>query len=326
MQKIYILIISLFSFLYFAVSPAYAQQISMGIVPSQQEIIIKPGKTVAIPYVIKNFGDPVNFKLKVIKLSSKDVHGNMSVSEITNDDLIFSVENEEPQFNTPFLLRTNEIQNIQLSIQVPENMPEKSYVYAFIAESDPTITQEGSSKIALKGSVASPLYITVSTTEETEKDTKLHSFKLFPSYQFSLFGEDFNVIESNQPIVADLIVENNGSFFDKTEALITFGKPNEQTTTYKSQLTRVLPYSKKLLQVEGTDICKKIKQTKQLCDDHTLVLEGKSIGNYMLKVNSHNQAQVIRFIVFPVKYMVYFFSLLAITIFILLLTKYIKKM
>jgi len=247
-----------------------AQQVSLSLSPPLIQAVIKPGKAILIAYSLENSGDPTILTVKVVSFEPKDNYGNIHLKDQAEGPVRFSLDNANLTLNQPFFLKTKESQQLLLRIRVPEGAPEGDYYYSLLAETTPSIGQEGTTSTQAKATIAANILVTVSQTGMVEIKPKIVLFQVLSKLKWKIF-DSFSQI----PLV--LMVENQGKNLIVPEGKIQLRGLFGTKADYEVVQKNILSQSQRL--VEATPSAEFSKQPA------SLVLSGFFLGPYKLSAN-----------------------------------------
>lgn len=198
-----------------------AQQVSLGVSPPLLEMHIKPGKSVLIAYTLENRGDPVVLKSYVLPFEAKDSNGNIRIKPTFEGPIRFSLDNSLMKLNQPYVLKTNDSQQLLLRIRVPEGAPEGDYYYTLLSETQAPPVTEGITSGRAKASIGSNILVTVTGTGVVDIKGAVSLFDVIPRFRFSFGGKIYNIVDSSDQVPVVMVLANKGRNFMKPQGNIT---------------------------------------------------------------------------------------------------------
>lgn len=316
MKKFFIYIIVLICVTRYTlnVTRVYAQQVSLSISPPLLETVIKPGKSILIAYTIGNAGDPVVLKSTILPFEPKNNQGNVFIKPEFSGPIRFNLDNSDLQLEQSFFLKTGQMQQLLLRIRVPEGTPETDYYYTLLVESEPPPTTEGIASSRAKATIGSNILISVTQLGSMEVQGKIASFQVKPRWQINLFGNKYNLVDSNDSVPVIFIVENTGKNLVKPAGEITLVGNFGEKARYPILSQNILANSQRLMLTDPP---------QDLNKPYTLMLSGFLIGKYNLSTAIHLGDNAINlyatdsFIALPLKIILAIIIIIAIAIFVL---------
>lgn len=185
--------------LMFSAKLTFAQQTSISLSPSLNQLAIKPGQSANLNYKLTNSGDPNIVKLKVEPFENKD-----------SQAIEFDILDNELDLNGSLFLKNLESKEVLLNLRVPVDTQEKDYYFKVTAEAQPQPSEEGSINIRAKTSLQSLLLITVTESGQIEIKPKISLFEVVPGRKIELFGQRLNFFNSFEKIPITMTIQNNG--------------------------------------------------------------------------------------------------------------------
>ncbi len=200
--------------------PAHAQEVTLSVTPSTQEIVSRPGQSFTVQYVVSNLGDPQQVSIKVISLVPQ-ADGTMQVTSKFSGPLQLSLLNEDVHLSEPFFLRGNEKKVLSLSIQVPQVIQEKDYYIGLVAQSQAPPTNEGTITTRAQLGVVSNLAISVTSDGSLETKPKLVAFQLDTNKSLNLFGKKYSLVLTGDTVPLIFEVANQGRHLIKAQGNVS---------------------------------------------------------------------------------------------------------
>lgn len=283
------------------VTSANAQQVSLSLSPPLMEVLIKPGKSIMLAYRLKNSGDPVIVKTKVLPLEPRGNDGGIEIKQEFSGPIRFSLTNANLEIEQPFFLKTKDSQQLLLDIRVPEGAPEGDYYYTFLAETQPAPGLEGATGSQAKAAIGSNLLITVTKTASVEIKSKIAIFDVLPRIKFKILDRTVNIADSNDKIPVILIVDNNGKNLIKPEGKILLRGNFGERADFDIVPQNILSQSQRLTVATPSAEMEAKKP-------NSLVLSGFFIGSYKLSTSltfgegSSNLFASVSFIALPFRF------------------------
>lgn len=326
----FIVIIALL--IYFSPRSIYAQQISLSFDTPIQHIKIKPSKVVTTSYRFTNSGDPTTVKFKIIKIKQKDTLGNIEIAQLSKQEILFKINNENIDFNQPIFMRSKESKDISLSIFAPDKLILQDYSYALLAETDPQPTLEGSTNIRIKEGLGAYIFVTVTDKEWIEEKGAISLFAIKTRFTLPFSNMRLFIGNKNDTIPLYLSAENQSDTYLQAAGTIqlTQQKKNKKIPieSYSLPPQMIFAHTQRLL------------QTSFLCDDlngkiceepPSLLVKVKSIGFYNLTAtlsfdgNKTFQYAHLNFLIIPFWELIAIFCTIIALCIIFLLLRNTKK-
>jgi len=250
-------------------SPVSAQQLSLSLTPSLNELAIKPGQSVVLKYKFTNIADPSIVTFRILPFEPRDILGNIGIKTSLQNPISFELKDEIIKLDEAFFLKNSASQEILLRVSVPENASEKDYYFVLLAESQPPPPQEGVANVRAKVLVGSNLLITVTKEGQVEILPKISLFEVIPKNKITLFGSKLNLFDSFDKIPAVLVVENKGKNLIKPRGEIALKGSLWQSKKFLILPQTVLAESQRLIKIDSQP-------------DKSLLLSGFFLGSYQL--------------------------------------------
>ncbi|MFZ5366534.1 MAG: hypothetical protein ACOZBZ_04635 [Patescibacteria group bacterium] len=209
----FLVVIFIFSFLFFHSPEARAQTFSLSIYPPLLEVMMMPGKSIIQAYQLENSGDETIINTQILPFEPGDELGNVSLRGPTSEEVgppkgWFSFENADLALGQPFVLRSGESKQIILRIKIPENTREDDYYFTFLFSTKPK-ERGGGTTTSGAGVIGSNILLTVSRSGKPVKRGEIVEFTLRTSH-FAL-----PIIDSFDKPEFLLRVKNTGRAFWK---------------------------------------------------------------------------------------------------------------
>ncbi len=328
MKKFIIILIAFFlsSIIYHLSSGVlYGQQVSLSISPPILTTYMKPGKSILIAYMIVNMGDPAILSTKVLPFEPSGNTGNIRIKDQFEGPIRFSLDNSNLQLGMPFFMKTQDSQQILLRIRVPDGAPEGDYYYTLLAETEPPPTLEGINSTKAKATIGSNIIITVTNTGLINVNTKVTLFDILGRFTINLFGKQYKIIDSNDPVPVILIVDNKGKNVVVADGEINLRGNFGEQAKYNLISLNILSQSQRLLLTNNPKApnCNNTQNPPSYCRQPlSLYIPGFFVGLYKLSTtitfgeNSPTIFASTSFIALPIKIGVGIFIVICIAIII----------
>ena len=238
----------LFAFLH--VYSVVAQEVNIKLSPSSIEVAAKPNQTIGQTYRLANYGDPVTVRFEVLPFEAKDPSGQVVLKRRFEGPIRFSLDSQDNP-SQPFLLKTNEIKEINLEIRIPEGLSEQDYYYSILAVTEPPPAPEGAASVRAKITLGSQLLITVTSNGQVEIKPKIALFKVAPRFSINILGQQINLFDSFDKIPIKLLLDNKGKNLITPRGTIIVKGLLGRTKTFEIKPQNVLAYSQKELLIES---------------------------------------------------------------------------
>lgn len=279
MKRILILI----TLFFFSVCPAFAQEVSLSISPVRTIAVVKPGKTLSLPYVLKNSGDPAVISLSV-KPARITPEGLLTIDEHAKLPLQVTVS-VETQINVPetnsVFLQHNEEQKFVITLTAHRTLVEKDY-YAFLtASSQPTAGVAEGSGFAISTTVASPILLSITQTGQLRASPRLKEVYV-TGIKLKIGGKLWYLVDSSDRIEVFVQAENAGVHQTIARGSVEVQSPFGQTTRVALLPSSILAGSTRILPTSPIASCRESKHCK---NGATLTLGGFHLGKYKIKTN-----------------------------------------
>lgn len=262
LKYLFVVFAYLFICLFFNLSEANAQQVSLSLSPPLLELFIKPGKAVMVAYKLENLGDPTFLNLKILPFEAKDSLGNIRIKSEFEGPVRFSLDNSDLSLGQPFFLKTNSSQQILLRIRIPENITDGDYYYSLLAETNPPTASEGIGSARARATIGSNILVTISNSGNIDIKPKI-----------ALFSTRGKLFDSSDKIPVVLNVVNKGKNMMKPEGQISLKGNFGETSKYDIISKNILAQSERLLEATPSAL---------YTTPTSLVLSGFFIGKYNL--------------------------------------------
>ena len=282
-KKIFLIVaILVLHTIYFIFHAVHAQSVSLSLTPPLVELLIKPGKTVVIPYTVTNTGDPVVVVPNVTSFSPKGIMGSVSLRREIVGPVRFNLDNSDITFENGVFLKTGARRKFLLKIRVPENAPSGDYYYTFYIKTDPGPLFTGKSISKSTVVVGSNILITISKTYTTENKGSISSFDLENSVKLTIFGHRYNIVDSLSAIPFSMIVKNNGHNYIKPHGEILVRGPLGTVSKHTIIPVNILAGSSRIVPATPT-VSPDCTNHTRLCNvPHSFILKGFFIGKQSL--------------------------------------------
>lgn len=324
--RIYLYVIILYAYFIFGPIAVNAQQVSLSISPPIISSYMKPGKSMLIAYTIENLGDPAILNTKVLPFEPLGNTGNIRIKDEFEGPVRFSLDNSFFQLGAPFFMKTRDSQQLLLRIRVPEGAPEGDYYYTLLAETEPPPTFEGVSSSRAKATIGSNIIITVTNTGLISVNTKVTIFDILGRFSVKLFGKQYKIIDSNDPVPVILTVDNKGKNVVVADGEINLRGNFGERAKFNLIPQNILSQSQRLLIANSPKApnCENLSNTPVYCRQPiSLFISGFFIGLYKLSTtltfgeNSPTIFASTTFIAIPIKIIFGIFIAICITIIII---------
>ncbi len=244
MKRLFIFLLLTICYL-LAIGNAFAADFDLGVSPPVTHITIQPGKKYLHTINIQNFGAyDVQITPKIVDFVSDQKSGHPTLL----DDTTFSyveLQNTEKLFNTPFLLKSGERDQLVLSFDIPENAQLKEHHLSVLFKADPVFTLSQKSLIpSFQGTSASHIIVTINDTHEDQGELEIESFQA-PV-----------LIDSFQPMHITLKAKNVGKTVTNPQGSLEIKNMLQQTAkTFTILPENILPQSsRKLHAAQATEL------------------------------------------------------------------------
>ena len=320
----------------FVTTNIHAQSFSFEMAPKQYEIVSQRNKTIALPYSLTNYGDPQVIKLSVYELAITDSNGNYKITPYTATDstITFSVKGNTVALDEAFLIKNKNTLDFELTITVPENIPEADYTFSIVAETEIQKGFENTSTIALNGGIGSNIVLSVSDNGKLDQKGNIIQYEVITNKILTINNKKIAFFDSHEPIPVVLLASNTGTNAVKTSGSITLVSTNKDKKIEQPSFTISPQYifagSQRLLKTSDT-YCS--NNQEEICrNPHSVIIKSPFVGMYNIAAvvsfgeNSQISYGTITFITFPFLYTSLFFIL--VILFLLFLPKlksYIKR-
>lgn len=326
-MKKYVLIFIALATLFLSIpSTLRAQGISLSVSPPILQSIIKPGKSIMVAYTITNLGDPVVVKSYIRSFKPEGYNGSLKILPTIEGPIRFSLDNSDLSLNKSYLLQSKDNKQILLRMRVPEKVPAGDYYYTLLTSTDTKGSIGGNTSALNQATIGSTLLFTITDSGITEVQGSIAHFSIKPLFILDLFGKKTTIVESTDPLLIQLIVQNAGTNLFTPEGTIDLIGSLGDTHDFFIRPDNVLSNSSRML--IATPSAQIVCQNKHCDNNNTLMLKGLFIGKYnvrakvILAMGSQVIYKTISFIAIPFK------LILALTIAFslsILLIRYIKK-
>jgi len=282
-----------------------AQQITLSFSPPLIETVIKPGKTILIAYTLKNIGDPVIIKTKVLPFTAQDYLGNIKIDSEFSGPVRFFLDNSDIELGQPFALNSKQSRQLLLRIRIPEGAPNGDYYYTFLAETQPAPHLESSSASTSKATVGANILVTVTDSGDIEIKAKIALLDVFSRFKLNLLGKTLRIFDSNDQIPVSLIVVNLGNNFIKPQGTIDLHGNFGEKAQYEIIPQNVLSQSQRLMIATPSAEVRALRLMPQQLI--SLIIPGFFIGRYLITADvnfgqgTSPLVSTVSFIAFPFK-------------------------
>lgn len=246
-------IVSLFSFLFVAVTTVHAAEFNLGIYPPLLKVNIKPGKTITQVFRIDNYSNSNKIIVaRLVPFQDADLFGNPQIDPQKQPKWLsyFSLANSAIKLGQPFEIKANSSEQLILSLDVPSIAPMGDIYGTLLISTYQTGAADknliGSSVL---GSIGSNLLITINSQENPT--TILSVKSILPEKRLSLKIGNFYFIDNITPIKFEVIAQNNGDYLSETKGIFKIEKNSGQPVHLYSIMPQyVISHTERQLQSE----------------------------------------------------------------------------
>lgn len=287
---------------------ANAQSFSMELTPQLYELVSQRDKTITLPYTITNLGDPQAITLSMYTTSIKDNEGNTDISYYQQKDnqITFEILNSTVSLDKPFLLKSKNTLDFELTITIPESVNESDYLFSLIAETEPQQGFGNTSGVIMQGGIGTNIVLTVTDSGSIDQKGKIAQYEILDTKKFTFLGKEYIFFNSGDSIPIILIAANSGMNVTKASGSITVIPQNVNDKDEFPSFTippQLIPAgSQRILQATNGESC----ENSELCKKNTsLLVKAPLLGIYKLSsvVSFGETSQIsygnITFISFP---------------------------
>jgi hypothetical protein len=206
-KKLCFFILLPFLLLRLAARTTLADSANVSIFPSVVNIIAKPGTNPVSHLSVKNNGDPVLVTFKISPFKPTDTSGHIALDPSLKTPIKFSIESNAPKENEPFLLKTGESADLNITMNIDKDTPEKDYYFTVLAQTTPFPGPEGQTNVQLVGQLGANVLLTVTHDGRMQKKVSAALFNTLPT-ELGFFKTFYH--DSFQKVPYVLILQNDG--------------------------------------------------------------------------------------------------------------------
>ena len=205
-------------FIFNFASPTYATPVGLSVDPPLLKIQIKPGKSITKSFKVENIEDTdKSLVVRLIPFNKSDHLGNPVIDLKNRAPWLnyFGLSNSNIKLDEPFLLKAHSIDQIILSLAVPEDANlEDIYVTLLISTYDNNLTADQKGTL-ISASIGANILATI--TSDLNPTTLLKIDKIIPlSGSFLKLGSRY-FADNLSPLTFSAIALNNGLFITETK-------------------------------------------------------------------------------------------------------------
>lgn len=271
-----------------------ATNYGLSINPPLLRIHIKPGKTITQVFSIKNLSNTEKmFVASIIPFTKADDQGNPLLDPKTTAPWLnyFSLANSKIKLNQPFYLTENEVEQLVLTLSIPENAPVKDIYATLIVSTYENSLNQTLQGTAVRATLGANILITINSQAFPDTVIKIGRLEPYPRSFFRLGNLYF--ADSITPLEFTAVAENLGSFAIETKGVFRVTGPTNKPV----YLEGILPVNL---------IAKSQRQMKnQNGEDFSFSPSLKNIGTHhiSLEIRTENSSAVstINVFFFPLK-------------------------
>jgi len=214
--------------------------------PALSDIIIKPGVSVRLKYIVENKKDPIIITLALIRLDPAKSPLDFTINKDLAGPVTFNWEDRTDNMPQSFLLDTKEKRAVNLTLSVKEHSQPRSYYYGLAAKIIDLSFSNRHTSVRNEPEIVSPILLSVSPDGDIQNNLSVVDLGLEKGVIF---------IDSFDTPTVSAIVNNSGiyhsqfkgklslsSFLGKTtfnlEPFIVF--PHTSRSAYPVKLPRFL--------------------------------------------------------------------------------------
>ncbi len=195
--------------------------INLSITPAKLEIQLKPGATYVQSYTVKNIGDQqIVLNSSVESWAPQGTNGNVSYLN-SKPNLTISLSNSDLKLGQPFILNSNQSQQLVLKIQVPENANQGDRYFTFFVNQETSAYNKGNSSQIIR--LGSHLLVSVSNTDEQKTELTVNNFKINNPFIDCFFF----------PLKFSGEINNQTNYFTQINSSLTIVKNNNIVKEFK---------------------------------------------------------------------------------------------
>lgn len=262
--------------------PVSAESLSVQIDPAFHHAIIEPGKSLSVNYTFTNLGDPNVYTFQLYRVTGHDELGTIELALQAETPINLELRQDGSRMEDAILMRTNEEITFTSRVTIPAGTQPGEYAFALVGRREAQPSQEGTITTRLTGGVGALLLLTVATDTEEVPDAQITEFSIGDPFHLSLFGADFQLFSSNEPIPITLRVANNGTHHIIPRGTIDIEPTVGSIESHPITPGYVLPEHTRLIQTLFYDQEACLQSYAQVfCSQpYSLVLPGYAFGVY----------------------------------------------
>lgn len=192
-------------------------QFDLTLSPSISEFVVRPGGGFTQAYdVVNNSSDIVFLKTSVEPFDASGDQGLVTYGSTSqNPSIVFSLNNADIQMGQTFKLAPGQKQQLVLKVKTLPDYKGDAYYTFFITQDSAGALQN---EPTANAKIGSHLLLSLSSKETTPINSKISAFSSAPFIKDIFFT----------PINFDVVVDNSGSYFFKTNGTISVSKNGKE--------------------------------------------------------------------------------------------------
>lgn len=213
-------LLTLFSFLFIAVSPATAQTAGLSITPPVVEILLAPNKKITQAFQLTNQGESSQFVANLHAVTPDGQGGHVTVDPTPLDPatipLVAALANSDRKLGEPFSLASGESTQLILSLESAElDSNQDVYLALVISTASPSTTRHQSSSIP---GISSLILVTLTPDGSLPLQVELEGFDL-PLLH-----------DSSSPLFIEALVKNLSPTMLRVGGTLTVASPRNSNS------------------------------------------------------------------------------------------------
>ncbi|MEI6532513.1 MAG: hypothetical protein WCO06_01595 [Candidatus Roizmanbacteria bacterium] len=241
-------------FVYFFCVPLYstvrAQINTIFVSPTLIDAVVKPGKSITIPYLIQNQGESGTMKISLVPIEFRDKSNSVNPLFNQTPAIPYTINDESATISDPFLIQSKSSKKISVTLNVPQAIQYKDYYLGLTIELLPQPPTNGNVNSQIHPMIIPLIYLSISDTSYTTNSGKISQFTtLAPFFRFHLGDTIVDIFDSSDQIPILLSIVNFGKYRIKPKGSIIITSSIGQKQEYKIQDQYILADSEKTISI-----------------------------------------------------------------------------
>lgn len=266
-------IIVLLLLLLIATKVTHAETSDLSVSPSVIRLVAKPGSQPELKFTLENKGDPQIIKLRIYEFRPVNASGHIKLSNIYTGPVEFKIEDATLLFKSPFLLKSNYQQVVNIKMSIPEQILEKDYYFTLLAETSPFPAPDGETTVKFSTQLGANILLSISKDGRTEKKASIPLFVVPRNIRLPFF-KNISIYDSFDNVPVILMIKNSGQNVISPDATVALKGWNIKRT-YTLDKKNILSSSQRV-------IFDRKNCSKDCPDSSSILMKGLFIGNYKL--------------------------------------------